>query len=458
VAELINEKWRLAVLGVQLELSAREPTVLLELVGYRIGEARPFWRQRYPLSSFMSGTTPPDSFSVPSDLPEHVAMILRHQIKDQAAVWLRLVPPYGYLGAVPWEEAIIEATDLPLMRVPDRLPIPAPLGQTSRVAVIFCAMSKFTRAASRLRGFSSASYLRAFTKNLLAVSGPTQVDIFADARTVQALARRGIPEWVSVHGPKKAAVSRSTPVGGLTEWITSGLSGNAASALHVVLDADFDLDSPLLAVQSDPNHANLRSSRVLVTADTLTALADAIGADILSVGSPPGNPADSATRMIADQIGRQRAGVTMYTSVERDPHGAALATAYAFASDQSGEARIPRSTSLFTYLPPGYIQNSLRRPWPTQMPELLESTHLPAYGQLESRRADFALQTRYPGTSSVPSWVAASDRYIDTQWADLLGQASTPFPTTNLTDSDNQGAAEGLEVLREIVDRHASPE
>jgi hypothetical protein len=448
VAELIIERWRLAVLRVQLDLSTRKPEVIAQLVGYPTSRATTFWKRRYPLSAFKLDATPPKSVAVPDELSASVAKTLHDELNGQAALWLRLVPPYGYLGAAPWESELIEATGLPLLRVPDRLPVPASLGETWRVAVIVCAMSRRKWAKS---------YLRGLTEQLQAVPAPVQVDIFADARIVDALGKETLPPSVSVHNPEKAEFAASLPSQNWADWIRSGLGGDAVRALHLVLDAAFDADRPLLALQSDPRKPVPRSKCTFVAEDAILALADAIGSDTLSLGSPPGNPSDLATRMIADSIGQQRAGPTIYSSVEQDPRGTAVAGAFAFVVDRSGQIGIPRNPSLFAYLQPEYIQASLEQAWPAEAGSP-DQTVLPAAVELPGYTTDSRLETHYQGAKSVPSWVAASDRYIGSQWAGLVKQASTPVPKALLKGSYDKGAAEALTLLRDIVDKHARPQ
>jgi len=124
VAMKLIEQWGLAVLRVRLNAGERVPTVTSELLSYAGGSARQVWTSRYPLADF--GLTnkpgPPHGLRVPADLSAAVAEARRDAFAGDSSLWIRLVPPYGYLGAVPWETALVPVAGIPVFRVPDRLP------------------------------------------------------------------------------------------------------------------------------------------------------------------------------------------------------------------------------------------------------------------------------------------------------------------------------------------------
>ena len=163
-------------------------------------------------------------------------------------------------------------------------------------------------------------------------------------------------------------IRSSAPQPGLLwrDWIAAGLAGRAVRALHVVADAIFDVDRPLLAV-SDPGQPADRSNCAYVAPDDVRLLADLIGAAALSFGSPPDNSSDIATRVMADAVELQRPGATLYSSMRLDPAGDPLANAYAFiANNEPGLVTRPRDPSLFAYLQPESVKIRCRSPGPTR--------------------------------------------------------------------------------------------
>jgi hypothetical protein len=471
MAEMFIERWRLAVLRVRLDVSQRAPRVIAELAGYPEGTEHTLWRREYPPTAFglLGGTAVPRTLSVPTDLRDAVARSMNEDLDREAALWLRLVPPYGYLGAVPWEEELVSGLGLPIVRVPNRLPVAADPGHVWSVAIAINAPPGSIWAASYISAFLSA--LRS------AVSAKIDVAVFADAAThkdVKAHLRETAedPE-VHVHDPANAKQAydersaRSAPQSRLqrrdirirssaqrpgilwADWITAGLAGRAVRALHVVADATFDADRPLLAVSPDPRQSADRSNCAYVDPDGVAILADAVGAAAVSFGSPPDNPSDIATRVMADAVGQQRPGATLYSSLKLDSAGYALAQAHAFiANNEPGRVAIPRDPSLFAYLPPESVKDSLREPWPAE--ELLlgvedrpgVSTPSPDLGT-------------YAQADVVPTWLAASERYIDSNVARLAATSAIEGEASPTRKAYESGTEDALAELRALVAKHA---
>ena len=176
MADIMVRQWGLAVLKVRLDLSRKIPAVTSELIAYPDGTERQFWSRADPLADFglVNGTTPPTHLELPRALAAAVDASLHGELQGQASLWLRLVPPYGYLGAVPWED-LVPLIGVPLLRVPDRLPVPVDFGNTwSTVLAVSAPPGAVWGAEHVIR------HLRALRRNLTV---PLQVDVFADAHT-----------------------------------------------------------------------------------------------------------------------------------------------------------------------------------------------------------------------------------------------------------------------------------
>ncbi len=478
----IIEKWHLAVLRAQLDLSYTPPIVATELVGYFGGTPRRLWALRYPLDEFglAQSTSPPRELTLPADLRDHVAASLEAELEDETALWLRLAPPYGYLGAVPWEQSL--RAHVPLLRVPDRLPVAADPGQVWSVAIGVSAPEGTDWAAPYVADLAGRIAIQ--------VAGPLDVHVFADAGTaarLRQLTEPG-PEWLHVHEPSAARLAWADRSGRgqervrrrdwesgqaepgspgriWTDWLAAGLAGQAVRALHVVLDATWDSDRPMLALAPDPSEPSSTRNCAFVTGDDVRLLADAVGAATLSFGAPPDVSSDVAMRVVADAVGQQRPGTTVYSSIRLDRHGAALADMHGFLADERFPRQVPTSTSLFAYLQPEKMQPRLAEEWPGPPPtaestraapageDLLPATVLPE-GYQVAPEAD--LSDYYASAQTVPSWVATSERYIGSQLASLSRPASAPEPVGD-KQAYEQGAAEALSELQQMVARHARP-
>ena len=484
MAELLIEEWQLAVLRARLDVTESMPVVTTELVSYRDGSPQQLWAMRHPLSVFgSSGESPsPEELRLPDDLRDEIAESLRTDLHGEASLWIRLVPPYGYLGAVPWEESLLDVVDVPLFRVPDRLPVAADPGRRWSVAIGISAAPDAEWPAP---------YVRDLVEQLGAGVGPdVEVDVFADAGTHRQLLGLGWaqPSWAHIHTPgvaRQASADRvrrlmsssygppdspapidfSSPGRIWADWIATGLDGRAVRALHVALDAVWDGETPLLALSPDPSKPQETDACAFVAADDVRRLADAVGAATLSLGAPPDVTSGAAMRMIADGIGQERPGATIHSSIEHDPQGAALARLHAFLAGRDRD-RLPRDRSLFAYLQPEQVQTALATTWPqappgawSDLPPTAEDDPLPAatlpYAYAPSPDDDVVAY--YTESTDVPSWVAASERYVGRQLAELTRSQDAGGEPLGYRAAYEVGAAEGLAQLQAIIAKHARP-
>ncbi|WP_194288659.1 hypothetical protein [Ornithinicoccus halotolerans] len=472
MAEFLIRQWRLAVLRVQLDLSAHEPVIRVTLVDMPDGTPARRWERRYATTDFgIPRRGDPDRLVLPPDLVTDVGTVFREELPEETALWLRLVPPYGYLGGAPWEEDLVPVLGRPVLRVPDRLPVAIDFGSAWTAAIAVNADPTTDWAGPYL--YSLLGRLRE------RVDGELSVHVFADAATTARLQQLCAPEasagasasppplavtpgsWWHLHDPRGAR-RRATPTP-WSDWVRSGLSGCAVRSLHVVTDATLDGDEPMLLVAQDPEDPTENPN--LVPVDAVLRLTDSIGAATLSFGSPPDNASDLATRMLADEVGRVRSGPTLYSCLEEDPEGWALAGAHAYLADPQGDEALPWDRSLFCYVQPEHVRHSLLQGWPEASPPL---TPLPDGELLPTMPTGPALPpdtVTWPGASRLhpapeaPAWVAASHRYLDDRWSTVArtARAVAADDRTDLRDAYDQGATAALRELRDVIDRHGGP-
>jgi hypothetical protein len=439
---------------------------------------------RHPLSTFglPDSSSTPDDLRLPDDLRDEIADSLSTDLRGEASLWIRLVPPYGYLGAVPWEESLLDYVDIPLFRVPDRLPLAADPGRRWSVAIGISAAP---------HAEWPAPYLRDLLYQLAERVGPDiEVDVFADAATHARLLLPGWtpPPWAHVHVPAVAREESAARVRRLmsssygspgspppidftspgriwADWISTGLAGRAVRALHVALDAVWDAEAPLLALSPDPSWPQDTDACSFVVADDIRRLADAVGAATLSLAGPPDITSEAAMRMIADSIGQQRPGATIHSSIAHDPDGAALASLHGFLARRH-RGGLPRDRSLFAYVQPEQVQTSLATAWPQSLPTArpvappaAEYDPLPAASLPETYRPppEDNVVGYYAQASRVPTWVAASERYVGQQLADLARSQDTTHRSSGPKSAYELGAAEALMEFQAIIAKHARP-
>jgi hypothetical protein len=449
MAELLIQQWRLSVLRVRLDLASAEPSIDLELVGYEGSMPRTLWTRSHGARDFgIPQVGPPSRLQLPADLVDAVGRSFSEELGFQTALWLRLVPPYGFLGAAPWEQSLVPLLQRPVLRVPDRLPLPTDFGSVWTAVVVVAAAPGSDWAAGYVESF--AAQLRG------RVAGEVEVHVFADAGTTDALGTRP--------GSTAGCVLHTAPAHGSaswTEWIRSGLAGCSARSLHLVTDAEFDGDIPTLLLGSEPTRTQGGAPR-FVPVDALVGLSDALGVTTLSFGSPPGNRSVAAGRMLADSVGATRPGPTVFSDLELDPGGSALAAAYAYIADRSALEPVPQDPSLFLYLQPEHVRSNLMESWPkpdarttSAGDEILPSMPSSA-GRLAEPDEASEPQILLADAREVPAWIASSHQYLTNSWARLAKSAPLIEAPDDLHSAYQDGAAQALEELQALIREHGA--
>ncbi len=471
-------RWHLAVLSVALDLSEREAAVVAELLTYPDGRPRLHHRLSLPVGAygFGPGVDPPEHSTVPPELRLLAQKFASGEAGGESALWLRLVPPYGHLGAVPWEDVLTPATGRPVLRVPDRLPVAADPGGVWSMAVVLNAPSDACWAAPYVEAFVAA-VRRSFTDRVkthvfsdltvydelrarIPESPHTRLHDPRDAvRAYQDRSKRGVTQF---RGPGGKARRSPTPLP-RADWIATGLDGEAVRALHLVAPACFDGSRPQLTVSPDPAQPVDPRGCTYVAGEEIRLLADSIGASTLSLGSPPDNPSDVSTRLLADALGLERAGPTFYSDLRNDPAGDALARAYAFVGAPSGSEPVPQGPALFGYLQPERVKDSLAQLWPDpdQPQQRWLTGHAPISDSATSRAllpgalaavSGDTVAGRYASQDYVPGWVAGTERFMESKAAELLTAAGVPGETPPMKQAYDQGVAKAMSELRELAD------
>jgi hypothetical protein len=473
VAMQLSKKWGLAVLRVRLQVSGRHPAVTSEMIGYSHGDEHHHWSQSDAPSDFgiEDSAHAPTSLCLPPHLRDKISQTLADQLDGRAAFWLHLVPPYGYLGAVPWE-TLVEKIDVPMLRVPDRLPMSTDIGRKWTVAIAICAPRRRRWGAQHVLDLCSALH------DMLL--DPPQIDVFADAETVARL--RSDPKCssyttVKLHDPSGAQAAhhyrteKSAPRLGnqpsrpglvWADWIAEGLAGKAVRAVHIVAEATFDGDRPLLRVAADPNELTGRLD--LIRQDDLSVLADRVGATLLSLGSPPHNSSDVATRTMIDAIGQTRPGPTLYSDLSEDLGARVLAQAHAFLADATGGTSFPRQSCVFGYLQPELIERAIPGPIPraaTEMHPYADSKDRVAETSATSSAAAHDSVTQvaqwFTNADEVPTWVAASTKFLDSKAAELSKVRSAPGEAVTSRSAYDRGATAALSDIGDLISRFGGP-
>lgn len=475
MAEKLIKRWKLAVLRVGLDLSRRPPAVVSRLDGYASGRDVTYWRRTDALETFGLSISAevPVQVELPRSLVTAVQQTITNELRGESALWLRLEPPHGYLAAAPWED-LANDINIPVLRVPDRLPVVTQLGRTWRVAIAVNAPRGARWGANHVRRFTTALN-NAFSDR------PVEVDVFADAFTYELLLKDSPNGRTRVHDPavareaheRRSADSRVVEYGRLTsglqafdpsddprllwaDWITDGLAGVAVNALHVASVGSVRGDRPVLAISPDPSRVAAATSYVSIDSDDLRSIADILGAALVSIAAPESRGADVGARVMADRLGQQRPGPTIYSSLKRDPHSRALAEVHAFLAEPHSR-ELPSSSSWFGYIQPESIRDALVEPLlphHTGQETSVESWPGSGLGVEIQAHTERGLADKFHDADEVPAWVASSSRFLETKQADLTALFTTPGEGKASKNAYDVGASEALADIEDMLQRH----
>ncbi len=455
MAQRLIETWHLAVLHLALDVSGRTARIAADLEVGEGGARRQLWSRRDPLAAFglAADVTTSAGLHVSPDLVGAVAGSVREELPPQTALWLRIMPASGLVAAVPWERDLLDTVDLPILRVPDRLPTTPIAGRVWRVALVVSAGSGQSWGSDHVRALVAA----------LAVNmrRGVAVDVFADIGTTAAL--QSVAQWpvpVVVHDPSAGRAPLEgddrTPMQAWAQWITGELAGQSVSAVHLAGSAALDGYVPWLGMAPDPGRPYDHGSTAFASTVQLRSLTQAVGSPVLSFASPERAASDVAMRLIADSCGSARPGPTVYVDIggAGATPGAgerALAATHAFIADPR-LAPMPWARELFAYIQPELVAVALR-----DRPTSPIGGDPGAPGELtrglvgRDRAGDLLADA-----AEVPRWVASSQRFVEAGMVSLIrGDAGSDAAATKA--SRDQGQAAALHEVNDLIAKYLRP-
>lgn len=473
MAELIIADWKLAVLRVTLDLSKPTPRVTSRLHGFEGKKEVEHWSRDDALADFgLSGSDgSPERLRLPEGLTTALEDSMCEEFPHETLLWLRLEPPYGYLGAAPWEE-MRERIGVPILRVPDRLPVATRLGNTWRVALIASAPTDPGWAAAHVRGFSA---------ELRAGISRVEIEVFPDALVHRELLNGGpLGAGISVHDPNHTGstvvIESEAPGSGSepyaipfiddahtlwSDWITGQLGQHAVSAVHLAVMGNVGAGRPHVLVAADPRSTD--QSTATAEAGDIRVLADSLGASLVSIASPETETPDIGARMVSDRLGQLRPGPTIFGSIRLDPSGGGIADIHRFFAEPYMHP-LPDSTSWFGYIQPDALAGLVDVQLPSYDPVVIVGASptmnlfqtplvLPVTLPRLSTGADLWVQ-HFTNTDEVPRWAASSLRFLESRQADLLVSSAGPETPGSIKSAYDQGAADALVDIQQLIQQH----
>lgn len=390
-------------------------------------------------------------------LPPEVTGGLRIAIEDLdlaygLPLWLHLVKPYGFLGALDWEAALVPHLGRPLLRLPDFLERPRENRDVLDVALV-CS-----EPVSEPR-LNPPQVLQDVAAAVLAGSrrSRTTIHIFADEVYHASLRNTFSTEpRVAVHDPQGAQVHGVLPRGDVRgeeaselqspwlKWMRDSMKGHSLDAVHFVCHGFVADQRPALALAESPLSNRDRHDARYVGVGELAAFLTQVGAWSAVFGNPLGNYSEAGLRLLADTLAQTRPGPVLYHTLGAPGPDPALRAMYGFLYAPAASP-VPAQERWFAYCQPALV---------SELEPLAPTRAIPAASALnansslfESRPAQLR-RTRGPAAAppspprDAPSWVSAAQRYVEQQSLQLQ---------RGLRDHDDATSRVSDEVERTLV-------
>lgn len=375
-------------------------------------------------------------------------------------LWLHLVKPYGFLGIVRWEEALVPALGRPILRLPDFLETPRENRQVLDIAI--CCSEPVSE-----RQIHPPDLLQCVAQSILKSSRRprTSVHVFADAiYHGELLGRFAGDSRVVVHDPNDAARygeqerSANIPLAARTLrspwllWIRDSMRGRSLDAVHFVCHGYLADDRPALALAESPLSNRDRNDARYVGVGELAAFLTQTGAWSAVFTDPPQNYSEAGLRMLADTLAQSRPGPVLYHAL-RDQWASALDEAYAFLFAPKPSAP-PTANGWFAYCQPAIVET--QKPLPRRVSSSRAiAMNDPLFGVQSDAVEPSPEWSGAAPLDEVPNWISAAQRHVEEVSLDLQRRRDNEASVGPVSSRRNEAAAETLDALQEIVAQYA---
>lgn len=341
-------------------------------------------------------------------------------------LWLHLVKPYGFLGALDWEAALVPALGRPLLRLPDFLE-----RQRENRAMLDVALV-CSEPVSEPR-LNPPQVLQDVVAAVLAGSRRprTTIHIFPDEAYHDSLRNTFAAEpRVAVHDPQGAQAHGVSPRGGVPadevgelqspwlKWMRDSMKGRSLDAVHFFCHGFVADQRPALALAESPLSNRDRLDARYVGVGELAAFLTQVGAWSAVFSSPPDNYSEAGLRLLADTLAQTRPGPVLYHALAGYGPDPALQAMYGFLYAPA-PSPLPPQERWFAYCQPALI-DMLKPVTPTRAARaeaalnanssLFENASPPAPARDRSAPA-----AAPPASVDAPNWVSAAQRYVEQQ-------------------------------------------
>lgn len=472
MVEALQRMWSLAVLKASLLSDQEIPQAELRFVVNEGGASYPEDSAfTFPVSelgdldALAQGKEIDATLSLPATAAEWIDRgVERLRIANLGEVpvlWLHLKKPYGFLGAVRWEEQLAKRLAMPVLRLPDVLP--RPVESLNSLNVVLCASNGVPGAEGAVgRALITVAQAieRADLDRVVTLHIFTDLGLAEYAEQVEAQARH---VKVRVHEPVDPNPDIVEP---WFDWIQDAAGNRSIGAIHLISHGTMVLGSGRLVFTESPNMSADGVRNITPEPTDVSSFASRLGAWTLGFTSPVGNVSEIGLRLLADRCGATRSGSVIYQSLTDESLGDDdidnLARVYRFLyATESPEP--PPAAGVMLYAQPERLAFSLETPSrgdrdaiessPQVWPEATQ-----AYS--EERGASDEIRQVIEQSEDVPAWINVAQRYIDGAERHLLGYEDQKRNSglTEIQQAQYEGLQTGMNQARSILEKHAFQE
>lgn len=372
-------------------------------------------------------------------LPADVLDRLRQALQSVDApldhpIWLHLVKPYGVLGAAPWER-LLAPLGRPVLRLPDFLERPR---ENTRLLDVAICWEPGPEASAEEAVVDLCRLADTILKS--SPREQTTVHVFASEDWSRPLRARLKESRVQIHrppstwfGPKRKTSSISAS--SWLDWICEGIGKGSLDAVHFVCDARESRDGASLVLSSSPSESPASKVPVYIEVEALSTFLNRTGAWSTIFTPPRGGGSESLVRFYADRLAQARPGPVLFHDGRRldEPDELAhLAQAYRFLFSPA-PAIPPSGASMFIYCQPALVESVQPAACPvleavSANAKLLESAGSEPPRALRAALSKIGLGSR----DETPSWLSATQRYVEGAAMDARRESSTDVLLTGL--------------------------
>lgn len=386
-------------------------------------------------------------------IPESVAEALRAALDERGVrdkpLWLQLNPPGSSLTLVPWERLLQPGLEAQLLRL-SFFPTSGALPRWDSLDVVLCASAPVSKGSMPV-----VDLVGELTKHILDLrGGRTTLHIFADQENYDSLKYGLGNQTVGKHGvrlydPATAAnyqpaersrELRDEPgriVNPWLAWMADTLAGQAIDLVQFMCHGFIYMDQGALALSESPSvNQDSRLAR-FVGVRQLNAFLDRVGANSVSLISPPHNFSVLGLRVLTEQIARLRPGVALLHDQERDEEFKDLRTAYRSLFAKSANKPL-RSSAVSLYCSPAAINTADK----ARVRGMGRGSSIDGSGE---ENDDAQVLSKEEGV-----WIASGLRWLERTSSQIVEETVDPESQT----ATKEGIEEALKFVSDLLEKH----